>query len=336
MTGWWPEVPIVQAPMAGGPGGPALAAAVAGAGGLGFLAGGNKTAAALRAEIDDLRSRTAGPFGVNLFLPSADAPDGAALARYRDLLAADAARLGAEPGGPGPRDDGYGAKVADLLRDPPPVVSFTFGNPAPDVVRAFQERGTGVVVTVTSADEAREAGGADALCVQGAEAGGHQGSFRNHDGPRLPVRDLLRAVRDVTDRPLIAAGGIADAGAVAELLGLGAAAVQIGTALLRSPESGATAVHKAALADPAFTATALTRAFSGRPARGLVNRFLTEHDADAPALYPDVHYLTAPLRRAAANRGDAGGVNLWAGEGWRAARDAPAAQIVADLARGAR
>ncbi|MFD0898962.1 nitronate monooxygenase [Actinomadura sediminis] len=334
----WPELPIVQAPMAGGPSTPELAAAVSTAGGLGFLAAGYKTVAAMRADIARTRELTDRPFGTNLFTPSHDDVDPAAVERYRTRLVPEAERLGTAPGDPSPsaRDDDYDAKIADLLGDPPAFVSFTFGTPHADVVRALQERGVTVVVTVTNVDEALRAShesGADALCLQGFEAGGHRASFTNTLDDGLPVRGLLAAVRAaVPDRPLIAAGGLATRADVAELLELGAVAAQLGTAFVRCPESGANAVHKAALADPRFTATAVTRAFSGRPARGLVNRFLAEHDAHAPAAYPDVHHVTAPLRKAAVAAGDPDVPNLWAGTSWRHAADAPAAEVVRSLA----
>ncbi|MFB4301291.1 nitronate monooxygenase [Actinomadura sp. NTSP31] len=329
---WLPGLPIVQAPMAGGPSTPELAAAVSDAGGLGFLGAGYKTAGAMRADIDRTRALTSRPFGVNLFMPSLDEVDPAAVAAYRDLLAPEARRLGVEPGAPSARDDAYDAKIADLLADPPAFVSFTFGCPGTDVVQAFQERGTVVVVTVTTAEEARRSSAADALCVQGTEAGGHRGSFTNTFDGALPLRTLLRDVLAVTDRPVIAAGGLGTPDDVAEVLALGADAAQLGTVFLRCPESGASAVHKAALTDPRFTSTAMTRAFSGRPARGLVNRFLTEHSGDAPAAYPDVHYVTSPLRKAAAAQGDPDAVNLWAGTAFRAAAETPAAGLVAHLA----
>ncbi|MBO2463366.1 nitronate monooxygenase [Actinomadura violacea] len=329
---WLPELPIVQAPMAGGPSTPELAAAVSDAGGLGFLGAGYKTADTMRAEIGRTRALTSRPFGVNVFMPSPDDIDPAAVAAYSDALAPEARRLGVDPGRPSARDDAYDAKVAALLSDPPAVVSFTFGCPDAAVIGAFQERGTAVVVTVTTADEARAASAADALCAQGTEAGGHRGSFTNTLDGALPLRDLLRDVLAATDRPLIAAGGLGTPDDVAEILGLGAVAAQLGTAFLRCPESGASALHKAALADPAFTSTALTRAFSGRPARGLVNRFLTEYSDAAPAAYPDVHYVTSPLRKAAAARGDAGAVNLWAGTAFRDAAEVPAADLVGRLA----
>ncbi|MBC6458110.1 nitronate monooxygenase [Actinomadura sp. HBU206391] len=354
------EHPIVQAPMAGGASGPALAAAVSNAGGLGFLAAGYKTAAHMRREIDETRALTSRPFGVNLFVPSLDPVDAGAVAAYRDRLAPEAARLGVALGEPAGGDDDWDAKVADLLTDPPAVVSFTFGCPGADVITALRDRGALVVVTVTSVAEASAASDADALCVQGPEAGAHQGSFDNTarlsdpsraeaagadriaadavrggtgekgggEGPE-GLRALLPAVREVTDQPLIAAGGLGHGGHVAEVLALGAQAAQLGTAFLRSLESGANQVHKDALADPRFSATALTRAFSGRPARGLVNRFLALHSAYAPAAYPHVNDLTSPLRRAAAAKGDADTVALWAGTSFRLASEAPAAEIVA-------
>ncbi|MFC4909112.1 nitronate monooxygenase [Actinomadura gamaensis] len=327
---WAGRKPVVLAPMAGGAGTPELVAAVVEAGGLGFLPAGYKTAAQLRADVGATRALTGGPFGVNLFMPSRDEVDDAAVAAYRDRLADEASRLDVELGTPKARDDDFDAKVEDLLADPPALVSFTFGCPSRELVGAFRQADVTTVVTVTTADEASEAVdcGADALCVQGTEAGAHRGSFTNTTDGALPLRDLLPAVREVTGLPLIAAGGVGSAGDVAEMLALGAVAVQVGTLFLRCPESGATPVAKAALADPRFTETAVTRAFSGRPARGLVNRFLTEYSAEAPAAYPDVHYVTSPLRKAAAARGDADVVNLWAGTAFRSATEAPAAEVL--------
>jgi nitronate monooxygenase len=324
--------PIVQAPMAGGASCPALVAAVSEAGGLGFLAAGYKTAAQVRAEIVETRSLTVRPFGVNLFVPGAEPADtDAAVAAYRERLAPEATRLDVQLGAPVGGDDDWDAKIADLLADPPAVVGFTFGSPAPEIVKAFQDEGVLVIVTVTSAAEAASVPDADALCVQGTEAGAHRGSFVNRLDDGLRLLPLLAAVRQVTDRPLLAAGGLGTGRHIAEALSAGAVAAQLGTAFLRSPESGAHPVHKAALADPRFTVTAFTRAFSGRPARGLVNRFLTEHSEFAPAAYPQVHNLTSPLRRAAAQHGDADAMALWAGESFRLATDDPAADIVTRL-----
>ncbi|WP_395103665.1 NAD(P)H-dependent flavin oxidoreductase [Actinomadura sp. SCN-SB] len=330
------EHPIVQAPMAGGASTPALAAAVSEAGGLGFLAAGYKSAAAVREEITQTRGLTSRPFGVNVFMPAVDAVDGSAVRAYWKHLLPEAERLGVGPGSPpGDRTDDWDAKIEDLLADPPPVVSFTFGCPDLGTVSEFQVQGTFVIVTVTTQDEALSAAtaGADALCVQGVEAGGHQGSFVN-DTAGTPLRELLAAVRTITTVPLIAAGGLGTGEYIAEVIELGADAAQLGTAFLRCPESGAHPVHKAALADPRYTRTSPTRAFTGRPARSLVNRFVEEHGEQAPAAYPDVHYLTSPLRRSAAEHGDPDAMSLWAGTSFRLAVDAPAAEIVATLVEG--
>ncbi|MCD9141793.1 nitronate monooxygenase [Streptomyces albireticuli] len=334
--------PIVQAPMAGGPSCPALAAAVSEAGGLGSLAAGYKTPAAMYEEIKQLRARTAAPFGVNLFMPQPPATDPAAVEVYAEQLAGEAAWYGTPLGDTDrPCDDAYDAKLAILLDDPVPLVSFTFGCPAPAVVEALAGVGTVTVVTVTSVAEARaaHAAGADALCVQGTEAGGHQGT--HHDDPHLDgtgagvgLLTLLAEIGEAVDLPMIAAGGLMRGAQIAAVLAAGAVAAQLGTAFVPCPESGAHDLHKRALTDPepVFTGTELTRAFSGRPARGLVNRFLREHGPYAPAAYPQVHYLTSGLRKAAAAAGDPQGMNLWAGQGHRLSRELPAARLVEVLA----
>ncbi len=326
--------PVVVAPMAGGPSTPGLVIAAADAGALAFLAAGYKTAAALRAEMDAVRAGTGAPFGVNVFVPGAPA-DRAALARYLAELEPEAAALGVRPGTAGWDDDDWDAKLAALLAGPPAVVSFTFGCPGEDVIAALRAAGSQVWVTVTAPGEAAVAAarGADGLCVQGPEAGAHRGTFSaSASPPAVPLHQLLRDVAAVTTLPLIAAGAIMGHADVRATMAAGAAAAQCGTAFLRCPESGAQSLHKAALADPVFTATAVTRAFTGRPARGLVNRFMLDHP-DAPAAYPEVHFATRPIRAAAAAAGDTGRMSLWAGEGYRAATERPAAEIV-DLLSG--
>ncbi|MEU1781470.1 MULTISPECIES: nitronate monooxygenase [Streptomyces] len=334
------EHPIVQAPMAGGASTPALAAAVGDAGGLGFLAAGYKTPAAMYEEIKQLRARTSRPFGVNLFMPQPPAADPAAIEVYAEQLAGESTwyrtPLGETDQG---SDDGYEAKLAVLLDDPVPVVSFTFGCPDRTAVDALAKAGTVTVVTVTSVAEAlaaREAG-ADVLCVQGIEAGGHQGT--HHDDPHadgagagVGLLALVAEVREAVPLPVVAAGGLMRGAQVAAVLAAGASAAQLGTAFLVCPESGAHELHKRALTDPRFVRTELTRAFSGRPARGLVNRFLREHGPYAPAAYPQIHYLTSGLRKAAAAAGDPQGMNLWAGQGHRLARELPAGDLVRLLA----
>jgi nitronate monooxygenase len=329
--------PVVVAPMAGGPTTPALVAAAADAGALGFLAAGYLSAEAMRAGIDSVRAATSGRFGVNLFVPGEPAAEPAATARYVGSLRGDADRVGAVLGEPAWDDDAWPAKLDVLLADPPPVVSFAFGCPDPGVLSAFRHAGSVTVVTVTSPAEAGQAAtaGAACLCVQGAEAGAHQGTFANQ-GPaigRTAVLPLVSEVARITDVPLIAAGGIMTAAGTAAALAAGAAAVQCGTAFLRCPESGAHPVYKAALASGRFTGTMLTRAFSGRPARGLVNQFIRDHP-DAPAAYPEINNATRPLRAAAARQGDADRMSLWAGTGFRHATDRPAAEVIGLLDPG--
>lgn len=331
-----PRRPLVVAPMGGGPSTPGLVAAAAEAGALGFLAAGYKTASAMRAEIDAVRAVTAEPFGVNVFVPGRPAADTAELAAYVQSLSAEASELRVVAGEPAWDDDDWEAKIAALLADPPPVVSFTFGCPAAGLIAALRAAGSGVWVTVTQPGEATVAAsaGADGLCVQGTEAGAHRGTFANAKGTRTDygVLELIAAVRRVTDLPLVAAGGIMDARAAAAARTAGAIAVQCGTAFLRCPESGAHPAHQAALADPRFSGTAVTRAFSGRPARGLVNQFMLDHPA-APAAYPEVNNATRPIRAAAAAAGDLDRMSLWAGQGYRACTTRPAAEIVEILCR---
>ncbi|MFD3357665.1 nitronate monooxygenase [Streptomyces fradiae] len=326
--------PIVQAPMAGGASCPELVAAVSEAGGLGFLAAGYKTADGMYQEVQRVRGLTPRPFGVNLFMPQPGRADAAAVDLYRQQLAGEATWYDTPLGDPDRgRDDGYDAKLAILLDDPVPVVSFTFGCPAPETVAALARAGTRTVVTVTSADEARAAqrAGADAVCVQGVEAGGHQGTHR--DDPEAGtcgtgLLALITQVREAVPLPMLAAGGLMRGAQIAAVLAAGAEAAQLGTAFLVCPESGADPLHKRAVTDPLFTHTELTRAFSGRPARGLVNRFVREHGPYAPAAYPEVHHLTSGLRKAAARAQDPQGMALWAGQGHRLARELPAGQLV--------
>ncbi|MFD3324666.1 nitronate monooxygenase [Streptomyces sp. NPDC058701] len=333
--------PIVQAPMAGGASCPPLAAAVCEAGGLGFLAGGYKTADGMYQEIKQVRALTRRPFGVNLFLPQTGYVDPAAVEAYRGQLAGEANWYGISLAADdimGTSDDGYDAKLAILLEDPVPVVSFTFGLPSGAALTALRKAGTYTVVTVTSVEEARGAQdvGADAVCVQGVEAGGHQGTHRDDpqaDGTAaVGLLALVAQVREAVALPIIASGGLMRGSQVAALLAAGAEAAQLGTAFLACPESGAHPLHKKALTDPLFVRTELTRAFSGRPARGLVNRFMREHGPYAPAAYPQVHHLTSGLRKAAAAAGDPQGMALWAGQGHRLARTLPAGELMEVLA----
>lgn len=326
--------PIVQAPMAGGVSVPQLAAAVSDAGGLGFLAAGYKTADGLYQEIKQLRGLTGRPFGVNLFMPQPEHADPAAVEVYAHQLSGEASWYETELGDPDSgRDDGYDAKLAVLLDNPVPVVSFHFGVPSSEVLESLRRAGTFTLVTATTAEEALavQRAGADAVIAQGVEAGGHQGTHRDipeNDGTGIGLLSLVGQIRETVGIPVVAAGGIMRGSQIAAVLAAGAAAAQLGTAFLATTESGAAPVHKQALTNPLFVRTELTRAFSGRPARGLVNRFLREHGRYAPAAYPEIHHLTSPLRKAAAKAKDAQGMALWAGQGHRMARELPAGRLV--------
>jgi nitronate monooxygenase len=334
------RVPIVLAPLAGGPTTPQLAAAVSGAGGLGFLAAGYLTSDALADQIARARTLTERPLGVNVFVPGRPSASREPVDNYAATLAAEADRAGAGLGGPRFDDDQWDAKLALLASDPLPVTSFTFGCPDPAVVTALQAAGSEVWVTVTTPAEAQRAAeaGADVLVLQGSEAGGHRGSFRDDPaddaGTGFGLLSLLQLVRARTGLPLVAAGGISTGAGIAAVLAAGAAAAQLGTAFLLTPEAGTAPVHRAAIAAGGDTAT--TRAFTGRLARGIRNRFMAEHGADAPAAYPEVHYLTAPLRAAGRAADDPDLVNLWAGQTHELSRELPAASLVAALDAEAR
>jgi nitronate monooxygenase len=330
------EHPIVQAPMGGGPSTPALAAAVSEAGGLGFLAAGYRTPDAVREDVAELRRLTQRPFGLNIFVPDAPSADTAALERYREVLRGEAERLGVEPGEPRHDDDRFDDKLALARDERVPVVAFTFGCPDTAVLSSLQDAGCTVWVTVTTPDEAAAAAraGADALVVQGAEAGGHRGSFDKVTPGDIGLLALLQLVRAVTDLPIVATGGIATGRGVAAVLAAGAGAAQLGTAFMLTPEAATSPAHRDALR--AGARTALTRAFTGRSARGIENRFMREHEHEAPPGYPEVHHLTAPLRAAAREAGDSDAFHLWAGQAHTLAAELPAGELVRRLAAEAR
>jgi nitronate monooxygenase len=333
--------PIVQAPLGGGPSTPALAAAVSGAGGLGFLAAGYKSVDAVRADLDALRSLVSSeiPFGVNIFAPPGHGSGAADVAAYADTLAGEAAHNSVDLGTPRWDDDRYAEKLELVAAGHVPVVSFTFGCPSRVDVDRLHDAGAAVWVTVTTPGEAQAARavGADALLVQGVESGGHRGGFDDDAPGDIGVLALLQLVRAAVgdERPLVGAGGVATGRGIAALLAAGAAAACLGTAFMLCPEAATSPAHREALARGAAPTT-LTRAFTGRAARGIVNRFVREHSADAPSAYPEVHHLTAPIRAAARQRGDADSFHLWAGQAYHLSEALPAADLVAHLVRETR
>jgi nitronate monooxygenase len=328
------ELPIIQAPMAGGPDSPALAAAVSVAGGLGSLGCAYAAPAEIEAVAAAVRARTTRPFALNLFVrtdtpdePGADARVAAVLRPMRaELGLADA--IAAGPGLPRWED-----QLDAVLRIAPRVFSFTFGAPSRDQLAALHARAIFVIGTATTVDEAGvlDELGVDAICAQGAEAGGHRGTFLGRfEDALVGTFALVPQIVQRTRRPVIAAGGIMDGRGIRAALTLGAKAVQLGTAFMTCPEAGTSAPHRAALTSA--RATVITRAFSGRPARGIRNRMTDAFEAVAPAPFPQQQQMTHELRRAATAHARPDLMQLWAGQGAPLLRAMPAAELVATLA----
>jgi nitronate monooxygenase len=333
------ELPIVQAPMAGAQGS-ALAIAVSNAGGLGSLPTAMLDLETLRAELVAIRAQARGPVNVNFFCHEPPVPDAAREAAWRAVLAPYYEEYGIDPvsipSGPGRRS--FGAEHADLLDElRPAVVSFHFGLPSADLLARVRATGARIFSSATTVEEARwlEAHGVDAIVAQGLEAGGHRGHFLSADlsmqaGTFALLPQIVRAVRV----PVIAAGGIVDRVTVRAALALGAAAVQAGTVYLLAPEATTSAVHRAAVRAPDATHTALTNLFSGRPARGIVNRLMRDLGPlrDALPAFPLAAAALVPLRSQAeaAGRGDFS--PLWAGQNPSACREIAAADVTRVLA----
>ncbi|MBB2891115.1 nitronate monooxygenase [Flexivirga oryzae] len=329
--------PIVGAPMAG-TGTPALAAAISNAGGFGLFPGGYLSGDKLTEGIARVWELTDRPFGVNLFVPTPvdEQRDAGLLRSYAEALAPVAQSAGVQL--PEPRWDGsddFAEKVAVLEQARVALVSFIFGPPPVDAVQRLHAAGSTILATVTDAAEAQAAAaaGADLLCLQGTDAGGHRGTHRHDAEPNTSGwRELLPAVLAVTDLPVVVAGGIMAAGDVSDALARGAVAVQCGSAFLLTDECGMTDAYRAGFTAPELTEQVVTRAFSGRPARAVRNEFVARFDPVAVPVYPIVNQLTKPVRAAGAATGNRELVSLWAGTGWRQARPGPAADVVAALA----
>ena len=337
VLGFWDiAVPIVGAPMAGGPGTPALAAAVSNAGGLGFIPAGYLAAEQFAEDIVAARAMTTGPLGVNLLVPQPSVADWAALDYYANELEGVAEHYQVEVGRPEYGDDDHWERKLEVVADiRPELVSFTFGVPSPDVIRRCSALGLLVMVTVTSQYEAgvAVAAGADSLVVQGPDAGGHRGTFAPDMEPGTEslhqlIDRIHRAHRDI---PIIAAGGLGTAEDVAGVLRKGAVAAQIGTALLLSEEAGTNKAQRTAMMNPLHAKTIVSRAFSGRYGRGLENTFTRLLNDVAPLGYPEVNQMTLPIREAAADWQDPNGMPLWAGTSFQEARSGPVADIIAGL-----
>jgi nitronate monooxygenase len=335
------EVPIIQAPMAGVQGS-ALAIAVSNAGGLGSLPCALLSRETLREELSAIVASTSKPYNVNFFCHTPPVLDPARDQAWRQTLAPYYREFGIDadsiPTGPGraPFDDEF----ADVLSEfRPPVVSFHFGLPSAALLARVKTWNATIISSATTVDEARwlETHGVDAVVAQGIEAGGHRGIFLTDDlttqiGTLALLPQVVRAVRV----PVIAAGGIADSDGVAAALRLGAAAVQIGTSYLLCPEATTSALHRAALKSDRVRHTALTNVFTGRPARGIVNRIVAEVGpmSDIAPAFPLATSAVAALRSKAETQGDDGFSPLWSGQNATGCREIPAAQLTRELASG--
>ena len=335
------DLPIIQAPMAGVQGS-ALAIAVSNAGGLGSLPCAMLTPQTLRAELEAIRVGTARPYNVNFFCHEPPLPDVAREAAWRAAIAPWYAEFGIDPAQApaGSARAPFSDEAADVLAEfRPAVVSFHFGLPAPRLLARVRAWGAKVLASATTVEEARwlASRGVDAIIAQGLEAGGHRGMFLATDpATQVGTFALLPQVVRAVDVPVIAAGGIADAAGVTAALALGAAGVQVGTAYLLCPEATTSAVHRAALKNDGACDTALTNVFSGRPARGIVNRLMRElgpMSTLAPA-FPLASAAVAPLRAAAEARGSGDFSPLWCGQNPSGCREVPAATLTRELAAG--
>jgi len=331
------KFPIIQGPMAGGATSPALVAAVSNAGGLGSFAASLLTPSILRDEVAVIRSLTDEPFLINLFIQSTPAPLQDDIDTAVQLLAPVWKSLGWDSLPiPSTWCEDFDAQFDALIAARPAAASFTFGVLTPLQVERLHDAGIVVIGTVTSVDEAQawETVGADAVVASGTESGGHRGTFIGaQEDSMLPARALWPLVAAAVDIPMIAAGGIMTGVDINEALAMGAKAVQMGSAFLVCDESGINQTYRDALIRANDTPTRLTRAFSGRYARGLENRFMREMmsvEKQFPA-YPVQNALTAPIRAAAASQGDAGLMSLWAGSEIRRARPVPVAQLMQTL-----
>ena len=335
------ELPVIQAPMAGSQGS-ALAIAVSNAGGLGSLPCAALTPDAMRAELKAITAGTSNPYNVNFFCHQQPEPDPAREREWRALLTPYFAECGIDPDSlpAGPGRMPFNDDAADVLEEfRPPVVSFHFGLPAKQLVARVRQWGAKILSSATTIDEARylEANGVDAVIAQGLEAGGHRGLFLTSDiTTQVGTMALTPQVAKAVSVPVIAAGGIADAKGVTAAMALGATAVQAGTAYLFCPEATTTAVHRAALQSDAAWITALTNLFTGRPARGIVNRLMREIgpiNAAAPA-FPLAVAALQPLRARAESEGRGDFSPLWAGQNAFSCRELSAAALTRELAAG--
>jgi nitronate monooxygenase len=331
------EHPILLAPMAGSGGTPELAAAVSNAGGLGAWGGAYSKPEDIVAAIRHIRALTDRPFNINLFAGGYSSDAAIDPGPMLEIVSEAHAALGLSPPvlPPVPRDP-FGEQLQAVLEERPSVFSFTFGIPSPAQMRALKQRGIAVAGAATTVAEARllEQAGVDAIVAQGSEAGAHRGSFAApFEESMVPLASLVRGICAAVALPVVASGGIMDGRDVAGAMRRGAKAVQLGTAFLPCPESGAPEIYKRALLDAKTDTTVITRAFSGRPARGLANRFIAMVAGKEGAIlsFRQQNDLTRPMRNASGQQGVADFISLWAGQGVARSRSLSAANLVRTL-----
>lgn len=330
-------VPIIQAPMGGGLTTPALVAAVCNAGALGSLAAAYLAPDQILDEVRRIRALTDKPLNINLFAGSYEMKADFDARPMLSLLAEVHNALGLPaPALPSLLPDPFPSQFEAVLEARPAIFSFTFGIPSPESMKRLEDRGIPAIGTATTVEEARalEKAGVAALVAQGAEAGAHRGTFLGpFESSMVPTMDLVRAIRAAVSVPVIASGGLMDGRDIARAFALGASAAQLGTAFLPCPESGTPEAYRQAILTARADTTVITRAFSGRPARGLRNTFIEKvHGKEDSILpYPLQNALTRPMRNAAAKVNIAGYLSLWAGQGVTRARSLPAAELIERL-----
>jgi nitronate monooxygenase len=326
--------PIIQAPMAGGPSTPQLVAAVSNAGGLGSLGSAYSTPEQITSDIHKVRALTDKPFNVNLFaggyapeMPVDAGPMLALLAEIHQALDLPPPALPAWPKNP------FAEQLQAVLEARPAVFSFTLGIPEPDAIARLKAAGILIFGTATTVQEGRmlQASGVTAIVAQGAEAGSHRGTFAGpFESAMVPTLELVRSLDAALATPILASGGLMDGGDIAQALARGACGAQLGSAFLTCPEAGTPEAYRRAILAARADTTVITRAFSGRPARGLLNTFISKLEGQEKIIlpFPLQNALTRPMRTAAAKLGEAGYLSLFVGQGVRRARALPAAELM--------
>lgn len=334
------KYPIFQAPMAGGMTTPQLISGVSNSGGLGNMGAGYMSSDEIRNDIKRIRNLTDKPFGVNLFVPDSEASaDAEEISSMEDVLAGYSSELGMKEK-PSLPEKNYAAlyrKQLDvLMEEQVPVCSFTFGIPESAIISELKKQGTIIIGTATNVKEAVEweEAGADVIIAQGVEAGGHRGTFGSEESGLIGSMALIPQVADAVSCPVAAAGGIMDSRGIAAAMMLGAAGAQLGTAFLTCRESGAHSLYKHALLNAREDQTAVTKAFSGKLARGIRNRFMEEMEGLQTLPYPLQNDMTAPIRKQAAMLEQPEFMSLWAGQGVTLAEEVTVKELMIKLVMG--